>query len=249
MRTKLFLGSILTVVLFIGIARAGTTSHLISLQGYVRNKSTGDALSSGDLRVKIYDASSGGSLIYDSSTTYDNEIDNGVFDVLLGSQVSLELDDTIKYWLELSINTETVDLNSGSSVRQDFWAGGGNHTHTHDASDITSGTLSNDRLSNIPASKINTTELDADTLDGQNSSEFASDSHNHSFTCEWKYADDTDGSVTVTCSAGYTLFSGGCDVGTGEYIDMFFPYDVSESYECTLKDSGNVRAYAKCCKI
>src|SRR3989344_4204087 len=79
----------------------------------------GSLLSSGDLRVYIYDAASGGNLLYDSLTNYNGSISNGYVDVQLGDgSVSLDLNYNTYYYLDLQINGE--DLDFGGSERQRF---------------------------------------------------------------------------------------------------------------------------------
>ena len=114
------------------------TPHLISFQGFVVDKSTGDPLTSGHLGVEIYTTETGGTPYW--SNTYGSAISDGLFDVLLGSSVALNLDITQKYWLEVYVNGEEV-VGETYGGRQEFWPGSGDHTHTHVAEDITGGTL------------------------------------------------------------------------------------------------------------
>jgi hypothetical protein len=76
--------------------------------------------------VRIYDAQSGGTLVYDSGSDFVGSVQEGIFDVLLGSITPLNLDNTLLYYLELDINGEEVvgDANAG---RQAFYPGGGSH--------------------------------------------------------------------------------------------------------------------------
>jgi hypothetical protein len=122
------------------------TPHLISLQGYATDSSD-VPLVTGNVAVRIYNVDSGGSPVYDSGTDYNGAISNGIFDVLLGSITPLDLDNTVKYYMEIDINGQTVDLDpSSGSVRQQFYPGGGSHTHTHVAEDITGGDLSVNKI-------------------------------------------------------------------------------------------------------
>lgn len=130
---------IFTVFIFLSPVIASATSHLISLQGYATD--TADKpLATGNITVRIYDAATSGNLIYNSGTDYNGAISNGIFDVLLGSITPLSLDNTVKYYMEVDINGQEV-VGDATAGRKEFWPGGGNHTHTHVAEDITGGNL------------------------------------------------------------------------------------------------------------
>ncbi len=134
----------------------------MALHGKANNN--GSAINSGDLRVLIYDASSGGNLVYDSGSDFNNSINNGIFDVVLGSGVPLDLNYGSNYWLDLEING--VDLDFGGVERKKFEA---NH-----------GLIENNDLSNnasISWSKIDKT--------GSNLSDFGFDlDFNHAFVSQ-----------------------------------------------------------------
>jgi len=72
----------------------------------------------GDVRVQIYNAQSGGAMIYDSGLDFNGAIINGLFDVLLGSGVSLDLNLGQRYYYAMQINA--MDINFGTSLRQVF---------------------------------------------------------------------------------------------------------------------------------
>ncbi len=110
-----------------GPAAAGVaTPHLLSFQGQARD-AAGQPVESGDVAVRIYDAPSGGALVYDSGSEFAGAVDAGVFSLLLGGGTALVLDNTQQYYLELDVNGEEVvgDLAGG---RQAFWPGGGDHS-------------------------------------------------------------------------------------------------------------------------
>jgi len=127
--------SLTLVVGFLVRGASSATPHLLAFQGVALDKD-GNLVMDGNLTVRIYDAVTGGTLIYNE--TFDGAIQNGVFDVLLGDVVSLSLDNTMMYYMEVDINGEEV-IGDAASGRQGFWRGG-SHTHMHDGSDIT-GTL------------------------------------------------------------------------------------------------------------
>jgi len=113
------------VLIFLTVA-VSATEHLISLQGYASDSSD-NPLSTGDISVRIYDNSSGGSLVYDSGDDFNDTIADGIYDILLGSNTSLDLDNTKKYHMEIDINGGEV-VGDATSGRQAFWPGGGDHS-------------------------------------------------------------------------------------------------------------------------
>jgi len=72
----------------------------------------------GNITVFIYDAASSGNLIYNSSTDFNNTIQDGYFDIMLGSNTVLTLNLTQDYWIDISINDQ--DLNFSGSDRKQF---------------------------------------------------------------------------------------------------------------------------------
>jgi hypothetical protein len=124
--------------MIISLATAiAATPHLISLQGYATDSSN-KPLATGNLSVRIYDSAVGGNLIYNSGTDYNNAIQNGIFDVLLGSITPLSLDNNLKYYMETDINGEEV-VGDATSGRREFYPGGGSHTHSHYSLDAADG--------------------------------------------------------------------------------------------------------------
>jgi hypothetical protein len=119
---KLFLIPIIAVLL-IGTVIAWSTEHLISLQGYVTDSSD-IPVETGDLGVRIYDNDTNGNEVLNE--TYTGGVKKGIFDVLLGSQNPLYLDNTQKYYMEVSINGQEV-IGDETSGRQIFYPGGGSH--------------------------------------------------------------------------------------------------------------------------
>jgi hypothetical protein len=101
------------------------TPHLIPLQGRALD-SSGEPLATGDVAVRIYAATTGDSLVYDSGTQFAGAVQEGVFNVLLGEGTSLELDNTRPYYLEVDVNGQEV-LGDAVTGRQAFYPGGGSH--------------------------------------------------------------------------------------------------------------------------
>lgn len=143
--TIIVLASLTLLAGFVVKGASSETPHLLPFQGVATDKD-GNLVMRGNLTVRVYDALTGGNLVYNSGNTYVNAIENGVFDVLLGSDAPLNLDNTKRYYMEVDINGEEVVGDTVAGGRQEFWPGGGSHTHTHDASDITGGTLVVDGL-------------------------------------------------------------------------------------------------------
>lgn len=104
------------------------TPHLISFQGLARDGAN-QPVASGDVRVRIYDAPAGGTLVYDSGTEFAGAIVTGVFNVLLGSGTPLLLDNTLQYHLELDINGDEV-VGDAAGGRQPFWPAGGDQSRS-----------------------------------------------------------------------------------------------------------------------
>jgi len=75
-------------------------------------------MTTGDVRIQLYTAQSGGSLIYDSVGDFTGAIKNGLFDVLLGSGIPLDVNYGQYYYYALQINGK--DINFGTSLRQVF---------------------------------------------------------------------------------------------------------------------------------
>ncbi len=122
----LVLGIIL-VVTFISFSYfVFAIDDLMALQGNVDEGLL--ALSSGNLTVYIYDAPSGGNLIYDSrgDVNFNNSVSDGKFDVLLGNSSTNELH--LKYgklyYMEIYVNNEQFSFDGAS--RQPFQSTAGN---------------------------------------------------------------------------------------------------------------------------
>jgi len=115
------------VVACIAIATPATagvpTPHRISFQGLARNSSNQPVVSGG-VRVRIYDAATAGTLVYDSGSEFNAAVATGVFNVLLGGGTPLLLDATKQYHLELDVNGQEI-IGDAAAGRQAFWPAGG----------------------------------------------------------------------------------------------------------------------------
>jgi len=96
------------LVLVLAVSVAGV-DQLISLQGKVTLN--GWLVNDGNVLVKIYDAADAGNLLYDSGTSFNNQVQNGIFDIMLGSQTTLDLNYNQYYYLDMSINGVDIDWN------------------------------------------------------------------------------------------------------------------------------------------
>ncbi|MFH1587932.1 MAG: hypothetical protein ABIA76_01180, partial [Candidatus Diapherotrites archaeon] len=102
-------------------SNAFAVQQLLGFHGKVTDSNV--VLSSGDLEVLIYDASSGGALIYDSGTDYNGSISNGIFDVMLGDNTALDLNYGQYYYIDMQVNG--LDLDFGANERKQFEASRG----------------------------------------------------------------------------------------------------------------------------
>lgn len=99
----------------------GETPYLISLQG-VATDIDENPLSTGDITVRIYNDTTGGTLVYEE--TFADAIEKGTFDVLLGSTIPLNLDYSKMYYTEIDVNGEEV-VGDATQGRRAFWPSGG----------------------------------------------------------------------------------------------------------------------------
>lgn len=118
--SRVFIFASFLVFLFAGVY---AIDDLMALQGNVLQN--GANLNSGNLTVYIFDAYSGGNVIYNSSSDFANSISAGKYDVMLGnSSQTLSLEYGKYYYMEIYINTEKLSFNGSS--RQIFQSSVGN---------------------------------------------------------------------------------------------------------------------------
>ena len=117
--------ALVTLLVWSAPAGAVVTSHLLPLQGRVSN-AWELPLIDGNLTVRIYDQTSGGQLVYDSQTDFTGAIHHGRFTVTLGSGTELQLNNELKYYLEIDVDgVEIVGDESGG--RLVFYPDGGDN--------------------------------------------------------------------------------------------------------------------------
>lgn len=104
---------------------APTTAQQLPILGVVRD-TTGAFLPGGDVAVRVYADSTGGSPLYDSGTQFAGAIVQGVFDITVGDSTPLLLDDDAAYFLELDAGNVEV-LGDAAAGRWKFHPGGGSH--------------------------------------------------------------------------------------------------------------------------
>ncbi|HLC79931.1 MAG TPA: hypothetical protein VJG83_05955 [archaeon] len=112
------------------VTTASALQQLLSMHGRLTNGGT--SVTSADLRVGIYDAATGGNIVYDSGTDYNGTVINGIVDVMLGDgSVSLDLNYGTLYYMDININNAT-DLDFNGSERMRFESPRGNDANISD---------------------------------------------------------------------------------------------------------------------
>ncbi|MGV8150631.1 MAG: hypothetical protein ACP5NV_02785, partial [Candidatus Woesearchaeota archaeon] len=112
MRGKMFM----IVILFaLGIYPVMALDNLMALQGTALDSGQP---ANGNLTITIWNQSSGGSMIYDSGTDFDNKIIDGRFDIMIGQVTELTLEYGKYYYIDMSVNNQDLDFNG--SERQIF---------------------------------------------------------------------------------------------------------------------------------
>ncbi len=107
------------------------------------------AISSGDLRVFIYDAASGGNLIYESLSDFNSAISLQIFDINIGGKsVVLDLNYGTTYWMDLQANSENLSFNPGNTVRKQF--------ESHVGNDFNVNSINSDSRNLLIKTNINT---------------------------------------------------------------------------------------------
>ena len=115
LRSSFFEIIVLLFVLFI-CSDVFAVQQLMALHG--RATSGGVVLQTGDVQALIYDANSGGNLVYDSGTDFVSAIHSGIFDIVLGEVTLLDFNYGAYYYLDLKVNGS--DLNFGGNDRKQF---------------------------------------------------------------------------------------------------------------------------------
>lgn len=105
------MGKEISVLLVLLVILSSVSAVLVSDQGTsVKNKTTGELLSLGNLSINIYDASSDGTLIYNQ--TFSDAIANGSWNLMISP--SLEYGKI--YWKDYSINGQDLDFDGNERI-------------------------------------------------------------------------------------------------------------------------------------
>lgn len=119
----LFLCAAFSLILLSSAFCFSETLHIIPIQGVAKDTNF-NLVPLGNISVRIYPTQINQSPVY--SNNFLNAINDGIYDM----QLSVNLDNTKKYYLELDINGEEV-IGDAAAGREEFYPGGGDHTHTH----------------------------------------------------------------------------------------------------------------------
>ncbi len=107
---------IIAALFFLLLTPAFSTTQLVSFQGRILQ--SGSPAASGNIAVTIWSASDEGSVLY--SDNFPNAINDGFFDLMLGSSSELNLTYGTFYHLDMSINGQDINWTSpsGSTVNR-----------------------------------------------------------------------------------------------------------------------------------
>ena len=156
---------LILIILLIPISSA---SDLMGFSSDV-NDNNGNPISSGNIFIEIWDSSSGGKLVYNSTDDFIGNISNGKVDINLGDAnlQQLNLEYGKRYYMEVYINNEDLDFDSNE--RQIFYSSVGNITSSYispsnitdyllDLNSVTLADFTND-VDFVSSSQVNNTPL------------------------------------------------------------------------------------------
>lgn len=156
---------------------AGTT--LLNYQGRLANPATGAPLADGSYAIvfAIFDASTAGNQLWMEARTVQTQ--RGLFAALLGEVTPLPLGvfDGRDLWLQVQVNGES--LNSRQRMAWVPYAVNARKAETVIDNAITSAAIADGAVNAADMNDGSGSGVDADLLDGQNSSAFAAASHTH----------------------------------------------------------------------
>ena len=93
---------------------------IVDLMGFEANAvdSNGDPIQSANLFIEVWDSSTGGILVYNSTDDYLNNVSSGKIDVTLGDATqNLTLEYGKDYYMEIYINNDELDFNDNERLR------------------------------------------------------------------------------------------------------------------------------------
>ena len=164
-RLLLFVIGLLLFIIVLSSYFVSAVDDLIAFQGNVQQG--GVNINDGNLSVVIFNAYSGGNIIYNSTTDFNGVINSGKYDVMLGNGSNdLSLEYGKLYYIEMFVNGEKFTFNG--STRQVFQSSIGqinnsyinnqniNSSHLAYSINITNATgyLSSNLVGNITFSQI-----------------------------------------------------------------------------------------------
>ncbi len=109
---------VFAVLLALALSSYGASAlkQLVSTQGKITLN--GALVDDGNISITIWDSATGGALVYNSSNYFNDTIQNGYFDVMLGSEQDLNLNLSGTYYMDFQVND--VDLDKGGTERLQF---------------------------------------------------------------------------------------------------------------------------------
>ncbi|MBI2508368.1 hypothetical protein HYV89_05455, partial [Candidatus Woesearchaeota archaeon] len=123
--SKIFKLLLISIVILSSVYSAFAVIDMLSFEASLFD-SSGDPIN-GNITVEIYDAATGGNLIYNSSDDFIDNVTSGKVDIILGgSTASQELNLTYgtTYYMDLNVNGNDIDYNG--IERQEFQSQIGN---------------------------------------------------------------------------------------------------------------------------
>src|SRR3989338_2302198 len=119
-----FVMLLIAVLIVVNIASA--VQDLFALQGKVTEKSGGATLNTGNVTVEIWDNATGGTLIFNSTSDFNESVKSGFYDIVVGAVSELALNLSDVYYLDIAVDSEDVDW--GDDERRQFQSSVGNET-------------------------------------------------------------------------------------------------------------------------
>lgn len=116
---------VLLVALATPAAAAPPTAAQLAIQGVARDVQEA-SIPTGDVAVRIHADSLGGAPVFDSGSEFDDAIEQGIVDIVVGGGAPLLLDAERSYFLELDVAGVEV-IGDAAGGRWRFEPGGGSH--------------------------------------------------------------------------------------------------------------------------
>ena len=161
---KIYVTLVMACVFIVGLS-VSSLGEILSDQGTnVKYQTNSSLVSDADLNVSVWDAATGGNLIYNE--TFSNAVQDGAWNVMLGAgSYSMTLNYNQVYYRDYQINGEDIDFinDSGSVVeRQEFQAAVGNLSQAAWANSF----ITSDNVSSLSIDWSQLTSVPAGLADG-----------------------------------------------------------------------------------